>query len=305
MDTMNFSDMLPTANCPVNDAVKSLVENVPRFWSQWLFEVDAFVTAFRDRFVEIVNMLPQDDESRKELEIELAHIQHQLNTEYWLIIATTLSLATLRGMEEKLTEEGVLDMYRRFSEWVVQGTMTIDAEFFEIYLHYLYEYAQYDIGHVFTYLSTLRRFSQAEETDVNVILAHVSSIWDVYDQEQVDAMIDQHGYLWGLDNTYDDNVMYIMEEDPELTWQEANQYLDYSTDQNARIHIFLAQLWKDTIEPHYYNLDYSEQVLVAQLMNDLRDTLDPEYFIPLWFNTWNTIEKIMWDKSSEEWRTLH
>ncbi len=31
MDTMNFTDMLPTANCPIQDAVQALVEKVPRF----------------------------------------------------------------------------------------------------------------------------------------------------------------------------------------------------------------------------------------------------------------------------------
>ncbi|MBC7498441.1 hypothetical protein H7170_02245 [Candidatus Gracilibacteria bacterium] len=304
MDTMNFSEMLPTADCPVRDAIYAIVEKMPGFQSQGLFEIDAFVVAFRNRFFQIVNTLPQDDESRKELEIELAHIQHHMNIQNGLIISATKDLAILRTIEENLTEEGVLDAYTRFSAGIYDEGLVIDVELFDDYLHYLHAYAQYSIENVLVYLSTLCRFSQVGGSEV-AIISHLRRIGDEYHQDQVDAMIDHYSYLGGVDYTYDEHIRDAMEEDPELTSIEAAYFVDDFIEQNARMHISLARLWNDTILPYYDDLDRIKQLSITQLLNDFRDILDPEHFIPLFFCNGNILERIARDHIISEGRTLH
>lgn len=304
METTNFFDFLPEPDCPVRDAVYALADNMPFFSREWLFEVDAFVQVFRDRFVQIVSTLPEDS-SRKELEIELAHIQHKMNMEHWLIINATETWAILRTIEENLTEAWVFEAYKKFSEGVLDKNLVIDGELFGEYLYYLYEYAQYNIQNVFIYLLTLLKFSQAVEWSDVIIIAHLRAIGDKYDQEQVDVMVSKYGYLWGVDQSYDDHILNTMEEDPELTHDEARDFVDDFIEQNARIHIFLAYLWNNNVCPYYANLTKIEQAHITHFLNDFRDIIDPEWYIPIFFYNGNWHEVLMRNRMIEDWRDVH
>lgn len=85
MESIDYSEHLPQPHVPAKDAIFALTDKIPGFAREGFFDTEKFVEVFRDRFVHIVNSLPQD-ESRKELEVELAHIQHALNLEHGLIL---------------------------------------------------------------------------------------------------------------------------------------------------------------------------------------------------------------------------
>lgn len=300
---IDYTELLPQSECPPRDAIAALIEKIPYFSREWLFDTDRFVMVFRDRFVQIVNSLPEDD-SRKELEIELAHIQHTLSLHHGLIIAQNETTATLRAIEEELIENWVFEQYQNFSNGGNVWSLVIEEELFSKFLYYLYQYTHYSIQNVFTYLTTLIRFSQIEGSD-GIIDSHLRAMYASYDRELVDGMIEQYGYLGGSKFPYNIHIDLAIQNDPELSDREASVIVDDFIEHNARIHILILQLWNKCILPYFNTLEKVDQIYMADALNSLLDILDPEHFIPHFFYNGNYVESMVRGQILIERRMLH
>jgi hypothetical protein len=64
-------------------------------------------------------------------------------------------------------------------------------------------------------------------------------------------------------------------------------------------------LWNLYISPHFNSLDKSHQIHITKLLNDFRDIIDPEHFVPLFFYTENWIEYLERDTIIQQGRELH
>jgi hypothetical protein len=75
----DYNKILPHPDCPPEDALYAIIDKLPIFFRHRYFESPNFIVTFHDRLMHIVQSFP-DDASRKELEIEVAHIQHAIST---------------------------------------------------------------------------------------------------------------------------------------------------------------------------------------------------------------------------------
>jgi hypothetical protein len=105
MDYHDYVSLLPSEQADPRDAIEALVDKLPSFRRAGLFEKDEFVGVFAEKLEDITNRLPTNLEQRKPLEIDLAHIIHDVQDRYGLIIAKDQATARLRTIENVLTQD--------------------------------------------------------------------------------------------------------------------------------------------------------------------------------------------------------
>ena len=87
-----------------------------------------------------------------------------------------------------------------------------------------------------------------------------------------------------LDDTLESGQDSVAAKDNEITRYEASIIVDTKIEDNARFHLFLAYLWNNAIEPHFTKITKPERQVITNLMNIVRDIIDPEHLVPLVFD---------------------
>jgi len=290
-------------NAPLQDAIEAIVDKLPEIGRKWLFQSDEFVCVFSRKFEAIVNRLPKDD-SRKPLEIELAYIVRDIEQRHGIIIAQYDRDTRLRSIEFTLEEHDVLEQYRQFSQGVSSVVDISEPELFVLYLEYLYAYVGMSISHAGEYLQACIRFAQVDGWD-EVLLDHLDSFFDKIPQNAIDDMLNEHDYLGGDEWDFELHVKGAQEEEPWISRNKAIQRVMEFQNNRAAFHLFLADLFNACIFPRFISLSRDEQIFYINLLNDFRDIVDPEGYVPLYFHNGNWDETLMRDKMREEWRDVH
>jgi hypothetical protein len=76
----------------------------------------------------------------------------------------------------------------------------------------------------------------------------------------------------------------VREEDPSLTYIEATRSVEDFRQNAAAFHLFLGRLWNKNILPHFNTLSTDQQRSIIRLTNDFRDIVDPEHYVPVYFD---------------------
>jgi hypothetical protein len=84
-----------------------------------------------------------------------------------------------------------------------------------------------------------------------------------------------------------------MEDDKTLSRSDALEKLEKNIHEDAAFHLFLVNFSENYIYPYFPNLSREQQIEIANLLNDFRDIVDPEHFVPFYFKNANWIEASM------------
>ena len=96
-----------------------------------------------------------------------------------------------------------------------------------------------------------------------------------------------------------------MEEERGITHAEAHRRVMAVQNDAAAFHLFLADLYNTYILSAFPRLDRITQIYFLDLLNNFRDIVDPEGYIPLYFHNGNWLETLMRDKIRKEGREVH
>lgn len=136
-------------------------------------------------------------------------------------------------------------------------------------------------------------------------MSHFNASFDQIPQKDIDAMVKENQYLWSSDLSFDDHVQFALEDDSTLSWNEACMKVEVFQGDMAAFHILLADFYNSYIESNMDHLNASERIKLHNLLNDLRDIIDPEWYMPLYFHNWNWLETWMREVIEREWRIVH
>jgi hypothetical protein len=89
-----------------------------------------------------------------------------------------------------------------------------------------------------------------------------------------------------------------------LSYREASLSFEESQRDCAGFHFFLASIYNEHIYPKLIGLSVEEVRTIYSMLNDLRDIVDPEYYIPLYFHNGNIPELLERQKMVEEGRNI-
>lgn len=303
MNTTNYADILPNRECNPRDAIEAISEKLPGYIREWLFEVVDFVEIFADRIHHIIENLPENPEEKRSAEVELAYIIHDLYINQDIVIAHNQQQVNLRSIELLLDDEGVLTEYLWFSQWVIDNVDISKPELFVHFLEYLASYNSIWIKDVMIYIQTCIRISQLDGW-VDILMTHLREVFDHIPTDMIDSMIDENRwYLWGKSWDYEENIHIIMDEE-NLSYQEASLEFEEFQRDCAGFHFYLGWIYNEYILPKISKLPTEKQFGIYSTLNDLRDIVDPEYYIPLFFYSGNTPELIERNKILEEGREI-
>ncbi len=307
MNTQDYESQFPSESLPPADAIGTIVERFPR-WMKWsLFRERDFVQLFAKRIIRILWKLPEDRESRKLLEVEIAYIMHTVYTKYGIVISQDSLDASLRVIEYQLARENLLTSYARFSKGESAEVDISEPKYMELYLEYLYGYAFKDIQHAYVYIDTCVRLSQLEGGS-DILHSHLDLLYAHIRDEDIDCMLIVNDYLWWTDVA--DHILGIQEEELHQSWEvltdlQALFLLREEQRTCAKFHIFLNHIVRKAITAGIDSLSAEHRKKLLNRLNDFRDIIDPEMYISVSFNSGNTLEQTARMKWEADGRELH
>jgi hypothetical protein len=300
MNVNDFSSEFPNEQVSANNAVEAIVDKFPSWVRDSRFTERDFVEFFQERVKSILSRFPIDPDERKLLEIDLAYIMYRLSNEYGIEISCKTSDEGLRGLREQLVKENLLIPFTQFSRGETEVVDLEDPRDMLFYLDYLY-------GCAFLYVDTLVRLSQVPYGS-NVFQFHLDDLYDHIEEKDVDTMLLEQDYLgWKPINEHlreiRNTVRWIDGEI--LTVSQARAYLTRDQRTCARFHIFLNHIAVKAITPQIARLPKDEQKPILDRLNDLRDIVDPEMYVPASFINGNTLEQMARMRWQDEGREVH
>lgn len=304
MNTPNYAEMLPNSRCNPQDAIEALIEKVPRYINEWLFKVPDFVQLFAESVTNIMNNLPENLNERKPVEIELAYIIHNLYVNHGVVIAHHQQQAYLRAMELELSNKWVLSDYLSFAYGKSESIDTNNIDALVLFLGYLGSYCTIGIRDVALYLKTCVRLSQLEGW-AEILMAHLSEKFSLIPSELIDKTIeDQKWYFWIKSSEFEDSIHDIMEEE-DISYEEAEESFLANQREVACLYFYIWGLYNEYILPKINTLTKKQKNELFSLLNDFRDIVDPEWFMPMYFFNGNGVEFLERGKILDEGREVH
>lgn len=272
---------------------------------EWFFLIDDFLQFFAQSIDNIINNLPEDQTKRKEMEIELAYIIHDLYINQEIIIARDTELGNIRSVELVLDREGLLSQYLAFAHGTQKNIDISEPKYFLQFLDYLASYIPNGIHDVRLYLRACIGVSQLGNEGMSILLQHTKKMFSYISMDDIDVMIDNYNWYIGKESVdVNERIRFIMEEE-NITHDEAIiLFRDFQED-CAGFHLYLVGLYNAYIEPKLCTVPIKEQQIINSMLNDFHEIVDPEYFIPLFFQNGNGIETLEREKIIAEWREIH
>jgi hypothetical protein len=305
MNKINFEDDLPLLSDKPDIALAKIQKKIWRYSKRWLFKNDEFVQLFNKRITHIVENLPREKEVKKELETELAYIFHDIYINQGLILSSDIEIATMRSIEHMLDEEWLLRDYIDFVAWKTETLDINNIDFFQDFLNYLTGYISNGVNDTMFYIQACIKISQTSKDWIDILMGHLFERFTMIPDNIISSMIDEHnGYLWGEGIDMDEYITEMMKEE-ELSYTEAISAFEEMKKSCAAFHIFLVELYNTYIYPKIWKFSEEKQREIRSLLNDFRDIVDPEWFIPLFFDSGNSIETLERNKMVMEWREIH
>lgn len=314
MESTNYTHILPKPECPPRDALYALVDRVLIFSREWLFQAEVFVDVFRQRLIDIMQALPQD-KPREDIEEQLTYIHNTVRDMTGVLVFSEMSQVEVYDDVEK----DIFTEYRTFSQGMAEEWFSMDSVVLEMYLHMLYLEAQKSLEGLMNYIRTLDLVIQIDGVEWT-LTDHVEAMTSAYADTEIQAMIDQYGYVWYEPDSYDGLIYDAMheddwdEEDGEsmdepsdnpittthpseegewLTLREAEVAVDEFIEFSARLHLFLRDLYVKHVKPRSNEVSEEQWEYIKTILNSVRDYLDGNHLVPLIIPTDNYPEIIM------------
>lgn len=176
-----------------------------------------------------------------------------------------------------------------------------------LYLEYLYGCSFRDIRNAYVYVDTCVRLSQIPDGS-DVFHKHLDDIYEHIDLAEVEKMLEENDYLGGTslsDHVFQIQEMHRTDFGEELSTEEAEDFLNGEQIACAKFHIFLNHIVVKAISPLIGKMPKDEQKRFLDRLNDFRDIVDPEMYVPASFKTGNTFEDIARVRWQDDGREVH
>lgn len=300
--------MLPSLSCTPTDAYEAITAKFPRFCRHGLFNSERFVQAFEKRMMHIIGGLSEVEQwARVDMEKELATILHDLQIHYGVIISQHGEDCHHRTLELYLDRAWVLqdflDFARSKSDTIILNNEPLVIEFLE-YLSLFVKNSPQDTA---IYLEMLVRLTQVSEQWFELALNHILEKVEKISHKLIEEVIDGNkGYLWKEIGSFREVRESFMErqENPH-DWRLAETTtLEYQED-IAGIHLFLDGIYQAYILPKIETIRKEELYRIHGVFNNLKDILDLDARVPLYYYTVYNGEYLEVERATKEWRYIH
>lgn len=303
MNIRNYAEILPNPDCDPQDAIEALVEKVPWYLREWLFDISDFVQMFVNRVNSIMANLSWEESKIKKIEDTLIYIFRDLGINRYLNIIRDNEILSQRWIKILLDSEWVLTDYLWFSQWEIHKVDISNPELFIDFLDYLAYNNSDSIKEVMVYVQTCVRISQLDGW-VDILMIHLKKVFARIPMDMIDSMIDQNRWYLGGKSWDFDECIRCIQDDEGLSYEEASLEFEEFQRDCAGFHFFLIRLHSEYIYPKMWDLPIQKVHEIYSTLNDLRDIVDPEYYIPTFFHNGNIPELLERQRMVEEGRDI-
>lgn len=308
MSKNKYDPILPSLSCSIEDAYGAITEKFGRFCRHGLFQSDQFVQAFERRVVHIMKGLPELEQwTRIDMEKELATMLHDLQTNYGVIISQYAEHGYLRAIELSLDRAWVLQKFLDFARSKKDAIALNNEPLVEWFLEYLSLFIKNSPQDTAIYLEMLVRLSQVSEQWVDITLGHILEKTERLSWELIEREIyENNWYFWKETDSFDAiQASFMKDQKNPHDWRLGETTTLEYQEHIAKMHLFLDGIYQAYILPKIETIRTEELHRIHGIFNNLKDILDPDAYIPLYYYTRNNGEYLEVKRAKDEWRSIH
>jgi hypothetical protein len=305
-------DPLPQKSVDSHTAIIQILDNLWLYSPQWNTKNEAFRAVFSTQIAHIVDNLPLDKSVKNDMKKDILD-----NPDFLVQFLDYITGYLSNGVEDvalyvraclqiSQIEWWLAILVTHFDNFENQDDDTIiisRADFLLQLLSYLRGYISKGVEWFMVYVQTCIQVSQLDIWE-DILMTHLARVFATLPRDKILSMIEDHGYVGGEDWDGGVHIDEIMD-GGNYSREDAKEEFEKTRQDCAGFHAFLATIYNEYISPTIWNLPKKRQIEIHSMLNDFRDIVDPEGYIPLFFDNGNSIEMMERNKAVTKWREIH
>ena len=281
--------------------LEEIEQNLSEYIKKGKFNSEQFCLEFSKKINTILNSVKNTDD-RIKLEKDVAWLMKEIQEQTGVQLLQNPIRQRVNQLERRLQEKGVLEDLEKLAqfEWEESGNFLLND--IQDFLRLQSLKTELDSSHVVQYFRTIINFSQqiSDSSNVAMILeGHIGESFENVPEQIIEDVVDEY-----IDIDDDWEVEWLLQYSSDITRDEAYETIEYYKKYLAKVYLFLMYHWQENIRDIISELPITERVLLIDMVNSVRDILDPEFLVPLFFSTENPIENTIRDEYMKKGVTL-
>lgn len=236
---------------------------------------------FQEQFSQKIQQIlenTQNENEKIETKKEVSYILQEIREKTGIIIGKNMDIVEMEEILQRLRSDKKLEKLEQYfhADSVHEPMPVEEGDIFD-FLKLKFLQIKNGLQDPKDYLFSLRKIYTLQEDSQDgfmFLLEHIREIFDSLTYEEQNE-VDQIYNAFYTDDIEED-IMDLSEE-LGISLAQATEYIEQRQHNYAKMHYFLFSLWNTYFAKNFSKLPENEQMMIIQIMNDLRDILDPEH----------------------------
>lgn len=236
---------------------------------------------FQEQFSQKIQQIlenTQNENEKIEAKKEVSYILQEIHEKTGIIIGKNMDIVEMEEILQRLRSDKKLEKLEQYfhADFVHEPMPVEGGDIFD-FLKLKFLQIKNGLQDPKDYLFSLRKIYTLQEDSQDgfmFLLEHIREIFDSLTYEEQNE-VDQIYNAFYTDDIEED-IMDLSEE-LGISLAQATEYIEQRQHNYAKMHYFLFSLWNTYFAKNFSKLPENEQMMIIQIMNDLRDILDPEH----------------------------